>query len=123
MQVLVPVVYRMLTLDFRAAEGAVVCVVGNGTATFAAFGPWWLLGSFADFVADELCADDACGDCHDGVAEEHDKCAEDTSSVGYGGYVAISYGGHGDYCPVDAGGNVGEWCVGYIAFDHVHEGT
>lgn len=113
---LVLLVCHFLRLNFRPAVGAVMVFGLEGGSALLATG-----GGGGAVVVDELGTDDACGDCHDGVAQEHDDGTEAAAKGGDGGYVAIAHGGHGDDCPVDAGRDVAKLCVGLAAFNHVHE--
>ena len=74
-------------------------------------------------VVDELCADNTCRYCHDGIPHEHHDGAEETAKWSDRGNVAISYGCHGDYCPVNAGGYVREPRLGVGSLYHVHYRT
>ena len=72
-------------------------------------------------VVNELGTDDTCGHSQDGIAHKHDNGTEEAPYGGDRGYIAITYGGHGNNSPIDTGGDVRKGRPLYISLDHIHQ--
>lgn len=60
---------------------------------------------------------------NDGVAEYHDEAGQQPADGGDRSDVAITHGGEGDDCPVDAGGDRGELRAWLPTLHHEHDGA
>lgn len=74
-------------------------------------------------VVHHLCADNTRRDRHDGVAHEHDYCAEHASGECCRCDVAVANGCHCHYGPIDTCGNIDERCAWNVPLDNKHEGS
>ena len=67
--------------------------------------------------------DDTCRYGYDGVSDEHDHHGKETSQGCLGSNVAVAYGSHRHYGPVDAVGDVVKLSARALPFNHIHQCT